>query len=66
MSSSYASLYGIEFPIGGDVEVGDIVVTGFNSYPTFQVITIIDDKAWIREADRGYDHIISVARLRKI
>ena len=46
--------------------VGDLVRTGENFHPHFQVIAVTEDRAWIKETQHGTDHIVPVDRCNKI
>lgn len=48
------------------IAVGDVVRTGEHAYPRYRVIAMSDDRAWVRDAQDGTDHIVPVARCRKI
>ena len=54
---------------GGDpthAMVGDIVRTGDNFHPHYRVIAVSADRAWIRDVQRGTDHVIPLDRCRPI
>ena len=46
--------------------VGDIVRTGQNFHPHYRVIAVSADRAWIRDVQRGTDHVIPVDRCSRI
>lgn len=48
------------------IAVGDLVRTGENSYPQYQVIATSEDQAWVRDVQRGTDHVVPIGRCRKI
>ncbi|HET9814442.1 MAG TPA: hypothetical protein VFQ33_01645 [Xanthobacteraceae bacterium] len=48
------------------VLVGDLVRTGENAHPNFNVIAVTEDRAWIRDTQHGTDHIVPVDRCRRI
>ena len=48
------------------IAAGDLVRTGHNAYPRFRVIATSDDRAWVRDAQTGTDHVVPIARCRKI
>ena len=50
----------------GLIRAGDWVTTGANVAPHYQVIAVCDDKAWIRDAERGHDGITSLSRCHKV
>ena len=47
-------------------QVGDLVRTGENRHPHYQVIAVSADRAWVRDIQYGTDHIVAVARCRRI
>ena len=51
---------------GECILVGDMIRTGENCHPQYHVIAISQDRAWIRDARHGTDHIIAIERCRKI
>ena len=66
--SSYSDVFGIrhERDYDEDIAVGDIVRTGANLYPHFEVLALHGDKAWVRNTANGADHLALVARCRRI
>ena len=46
--------------------IGDIVRTGENYHPHYRVIAVAADRAWIRDIQRGSDHVIPLNRCRRI
>jgi hypothetical protein len=66
--SSYSDVFGIrhERDYDEDIAVGDIVRTGANLYPHFEVLAVHGDKAWVRNTANGADHLALVARCRRI
>ena len=48
------------------VMVGDLIRTSANLYPHYEVIAVADGRAWIRDVQRGTDHIVPIDRCRKI
>ena len=44
---------------------GDYVMTGNNWSPTYQVIHICGDLAWLHPIDSGSDTLVAVERLRR-
>jgi hypothetical protein len=65
---SYSALVQIEHErdYEEDIRVGDLVRTGPNLYPHFEVIAVNGDKAWVRNVQSGLDGLTSVNRCRKI
>jgi hypothetical protein len=49
-----------------DIVAGDIVRTGVNLCPQFEVIAISGLKAWVRNIANGEDHLALISRCRKI
>ena len=66
--SSYSDVFGIRHERGydEDIAVGDLVRTGANLYPHFEVVAVHGDKAWLRNTADGADHLGLVARCRRI
>jgi hypothetical protein len=66
--SSYSDVYAIDHDRGYDEEIsaGDLVRTGPNLYPHFEVLAVHGDKAWVRDTSNGSDHLALVSRCRKI
>jgi hypothetical protein len=48
------------------VTIGDLIRTGENCHPQYQVIAVKNDRAWIRDVQSGVDHVVPIARCRKI
>ena len=48
------------------VSVGDVVRTGENFHPHYQVVAMTEDRAWIRDTQHGTDHIVPIDRCRRI
>lgn len=66
--SSYSDVFAIEHERGyeEDILAGDLVRTGPNLFPHFEVLAVHGDKAWVRNLSNGSDHLALVARCRKI
>ena len=66
--SSYSDVFAISHERGYDeiISVGDLVRTGANLYPHFEVIAVHGDKAVVRNVQSGVDHLALVSRCRKI
>ena len=66
--SSYSDVFAISHDRGYDQEilVGDIVRSGPNLFPHFEVLAVYGDKAWVRNISNGADHLALVSRCRKI
>ena len=65
---SYSSLFAIDHDrdYEEEIQVGDVVRTGPNLFPHFTVIAVSGDKAWVRNADTGFDGLAPLTRCRKI
>lgn len=65
---SYSDVFSISLDRGydEDIRVGDLVRTGPNLFPHFDVIAVHGDKAWVRNVQTGVDHLAFVSRCRKI
>jgi hypothetical protein len=48
------------------VSVGDVIRTGENFHPHYEIIAMSDDRAWIRDTQHGTDHIVAIDRCRRI
>lgn len=46
--------------------VGDLIHTGANCHPKYQVIAVAGDRAWIRDIQHGADHVVPVQQCRKL
>jgi hypothetical protein len=66
--SSYSDVFSIshERDYEEDIQVGDLVRTGPNLYPHFEVVAVHADKAWVRNVQNGSDHLAMLSRCRKI
>lgn len=66
--SSYSDVFDISHDreYDEDILVGDLVRTGPNLFPHFEVIAVHGDKAWVRNVQNGVDHLALVSRCRKI
>jgi hypothetical protein len=66
--SSYSDVFSISHERGYEEEilVGDLVRTGPNLYPHFEVVAVHGDKAWVRNVQNGADHLALLSRCRKI
>jgi hypothetical protein len=66
--SSYSDVFSIshERDYEEDIHVGDLVRTGPNLYPHFEVVAVHGDKAWVRNVLTGADHLALLSRCRKI
>jgi hypothetical protein len=66
--SSYSDVFSISHDRDYDEEilVGDLVRTGPNLFPHFEVLAVHGDKAWVRNVANGADHLALIVRCRKI
>jgi hypothetical protein len=66
--SSYSDVFSIDHDRGYDEEIqpGDLVRTGPNLFPHFEVVAVHGDKAWVRNVQNGADHLALLSRCRKI
>jgi hypothetical protein len=66
--SSYSDVFAIDHERGyeEDIRPGDLVRTGANFFPHFEVLAIHGDKAWVRNINNGSDHLAQLSRCRKI
>lgn len=46
--------------------VGDLVRTGENFHPHYQVIALSEERAWIRDTQHGTDHVVPLDRCCKV
>jgi hypothetical protein len=51
---------------GSVPSVGDIVRTGENRYPHYEVIAVSGGRAWVRNVQYGDDHVVPVASIHRI
>jgi hypothetical protein len=49
-----------------DVQAGDLVRTGPNLYPHFEVVAVHGDKAWLRNVATGVDSLTPLSRCRRL
>jgi hypothetical protein len=66
--SSYSDVFSINHDRDYDeeIEAGDLVRSGPNLFPHFEVIAVNGDKAWVRNVQNGSDHLAPLSRCRKI
>lgn len=65
---SYSDVFSIRHERDHDEEIlaGDIVRSGPNLFPHFEVVAVHGDKAWVRNVQNGADHLALLARCRKV
>jgi hypothetical protein len=66
--SSYSDVFEIshEREFDEHIAAGDLVRTGANAFPQYNVIAVYGDKVWVRDVQYGSDGITSLALCRKI
>jgi hypothetical protein len=66
--SSYSDVFSINHDREHDEDIaaGDLVRTGVNHFPQYEVIAVHGDKAWVRDVQNGSDHLALLSRCRKI
>ena len=65
---SYSDVFSIvhEREVDEHIEAGDLVRTGPNMFPHYEVIAIHGDKVWVRDVQYGSDALTSLQLCRKI
>jgi hypothetical protein len=48
------------------IRSGDIVCSGRNHFPYFEVLAARADKAWVRNVATGEDHLVAIGRCRRV
>ena len=66
--SSYSDVFGISHERDFDEEIrtGDLIATGANHYPHFEVLAVNGDKAWVRNVQNGADQLTLLSRCRRL
>lgn len=66
--SGYSDVFELCLEREHDEEIiaGDVVRTGVNLCPEFEVIAISGQKAWVRNLANGEDHLALTSRCRKV
>ena len=66
--SSYSDVFSISHERGyeEEIQVGDLVRSGPNLFPHYEVVAVQGDKAWVRDVQSGADHLALLTRCRKI
>jgi len=66
--SSYSDVFQIRHEREHEEEIrtGDLVRTGPNLFPHFEVVAVHGDKAWVRNVSDGSDHLALLSRCRKV
>jgi hypothetical protein len=65
---SYSDVFAIDHDREYDehLQVGDLVRTGANLFPHFEIVFIHGDTAWVRNVESGADYLTQLGRCRKI
>jgi hypothetical protein len=65
---SYSDVFSIRHEREQDEEIqaGDLVRTGPNLYPHYEVVAVSGDKAWVRNPQNGQDGVIPLNRCRRL
>ena len=66
--SSYSDVFSINHDRDYDEEIsaGDLVRSGANLFPHYEVVAVSGATAWVRNVQTGADHLAPLARCRKI
>lgn len=66
--SSYSDVFAINHDREHHEEIrpGDIVRTGENSHPQYEVLAVHGERAWVRNVQNGADGLAWLSRCRKI
>jgi hypothetical protein len=66
--SSYSDVFSISHDreYDEDIQAGDLVRSGTNLFPHYEVIAVNGDQAWVRNVQSGADHLAPLSRCRKI
>jgi hypothetical protein len=48
------------------LRIGEIVRTGENRYPLYEIIAVRDGRAWIRNVQHGDDHVVPIAKIHRV
>lgn len=66
--SSYSDVFSINHDREHDEDIhpGDLVRTGDNHFPHFEVLAVHGDKAWVRDILSGVDALAKLSRCRRI
>ena len=66
--SSYSDVFDIAHERDFDEQIvaGDLVRTGANAFPHYQVIAVYGEKVWVRDVQYGSDGITNLSVCRKI
>jgi len=66
--SSYSDVFSISHDREHheDIQPGDLVRTGENFHPHYEVLAVHGEKAWVRNVQNGADCLALLSRCRKI
>ena len=66
--SSYSDVFSISHDrdYAEDIQPGDVVRTGPNLFPHYEVVAVHGEKAWVRNVQDGADYLALLSRCRKI
>ena len=66
--TSYSDVFSINHDreYDEDIQPGDLVRTGVNLHPHFEVVAVHGDKAWVRNVQNGADHLAQLDRCRRL
>jgi hypothetical protein len=66
--SSYSDVFSIthEREDHEDIQPGDIVRTGENVHPRYEVLAVHGAKVWVRDVETGADALALLSRCRKM
>lgn len=66
--SSYSDVFSISHDREHheDIEPGDLVRTGENFHPHYEVLAVHGEKAWVKNVQTGVDTLALLSRCRKI
>ena len=65
---SYSDVFAISHERGYDEEIleGDLVRTGPNLFPHYEVLAVRGETAWVRNIESGAEHLTPVTRCRRL
>jgi len=65
---SYRDVFEIEHDqcSSDELQVGDVVQTGANLFPRFEVVAVSGETAWVRNISNRQDALLPVSRCRKV
>lgn len=65
---SYRDVFEIEHDQSGsdELNVGDLVQTGPNLFPRFEIVAISGETVWVRNVNTRQDALLPASRCRKV